>query len=394
MAIHSLCSLHPLSAQSKGVERLSTIVTERALLAPMQARPGARFTCHGDGLCCTDIHQLGPVSAKEKPPLDAVRKGIVVRDGNIRLLRLVDDHRPGGCTFLDHEMMCEIHTHDEGRTKPRTCHRFPFLLAKTPEGHRLGTDHRCPCRTMGDREPIDVAHARASLLDTSGRLTSDRNIDGRVALAPKKHVEWSTYRNHEAYFLERLDRCSGSFQVEDALEAEAFPDLALNTWSKLAEELKGQTRSSRWGECFRLFGRTLAWLTSDPEERGPLKMAPRLWEEAFDRAEKRTTFDPAQRNQVIETMFADFAADAIWAVDWPFFHSLQHTRIELATRFAVARAFIYALEQSGVRPDRAAAEAIAMIEVVGVSPEWLTVIMQMRLPALPTHLQGRKPLRT
>jgi Fe-S-cluster containining protein len=360
----------------------------------MQARPGARFTCHGDGLCCTDIHQLGPVSAKEKPPLDAVRKGIVVREGNIRLLRLVDDHRPGGCTFLDEEMMCEIHTHDEGRTKPRTCHRFPFLLAKTPEGHRLGTDHRCPCRTMGERELVDVAHARASLLDTSGRLTSDRKIEDRIALAPKKHVEWSTYRNHEAYFLERLDRCSEALQVEDALEAEAFPDLALNTWSKVAEELKGQTRSSRWGECFRLFGRTLAWLTSDPEERGPLKMAPRLWEEAFDRAEKRTAFDPKDRNRVIEAMFADFAADAIWALDWPFFHSLLHTRIELATRFAVARAFIYALEQSGVRPDRAAAEAIAMIEVVGVSPEWLTVIMQMRMPELPKHLQGRKPVRT
>ena len=339
-----------------------------------------------------------------------MRKGVVVREGNIRLLRLVDDHRPGGCAFLDRDMMCEIHTHNEGRTKPRTCHRFPFLLAKTPEGPRLGTDHRCPCRTMGEREPVDVAHARASLLDTSGRLTSDRNVDGRVALAPKKHVEWSTYRNHETYFLERLTRCSESLshegsappmQVEDALEAEAFPALWLsvpggkgwvsNTWSKVAEDLKQQSRSSRWGECFRLFGRTLAWLTSDPEERGPLKMAPRLWEEAFDRAERRTAFDPRDRNKVIEAMFADFAADAIWALDWPFFHSLQHTRIELATRFAVARAFIYALEQSGVRSDRAAAEAIAMIEVVGVSPEWLTVIMQMRMPEVPKHLSVRNP---
>jgi len=196
--------------------------------------------------------------------------------------------------------------------------------------------------------------------------------------------------------LERLDRCaSGSegLQVEDALEAEAFPDLALNSWSKVAEQLKGQSRSSRWGECFRLFGRTLAWLTRDPEERGPLKMAPRLWEESFDRAELRTKFDPQDRNKVIEAMFADFAADTSWAVDWPFFRSLLHARIELATRFAVARAFIYALEQSGVRSDRAAAEAIAMIEVVGVSPEWLTVIMEMKLPELPKHLAGRKPIR-
>ena len=29
---------------------------------PLIVRPGARFACAGDGLCCTDLHALGPLT--------------------------------------------------------------------------------------------------------------------------------------------------------------------------------------------------------------------------------------------------------------------------------------------------------------------------------------------
>ena len=32
---------------------------------PLLPRPGARYTCFGDGLCCTDIHGIGPLTKKE-----------------------------------------------------------------------------------------------------------------------------------------------------------------------------------------------------------------------------------------------------------------------------------------------------------------------------------------
>lgn len=343
-------------------------------MSTLAVRPGASFTCHGDGLCCTDIHQLGPVSAREVPALEAVEPGVVVRLGGLRLLRLSDAHRQGGCTFLEPDLRCRIHAHDGGRTRPRSCHRFPYALVRTPDGPRVATDHRCPCRTLGERDPLDAEKAAEALRDTSGRLSADRRVEGRIPIARRSRVGWARYLRLEEALLEALSRAAAARPVEEILGVEPFPPLEGRTWEQVGIELASETRASRWGEAFRLFGRTLAWLHAPPDERPPrLTFAPRLWAEAFDRAERRSALDPANAGDTVERMYADFAADVLWALEWPLFHDLAQLRLELASRLAVARAFARALVAAGHRPDRAAAESLAMIEVVGVSPGWLAI---------------------
>lgn len=340
------------------------------------ARPGATFTCHGDGLCCTDVHQLGPVTRDERRALEAHAPGSTTRIAGLVLLRLVDDVRTGGCHFLDADMGCRIHTSE---VRPRTCHRFPYMLAKTPEGLRLATDHRCPCRTLGDRAPLDVMRAREALVDRGGRTSSDRTIEGRIAIAPRRHVGWKRYRAMESELLDALAAASPTNTVESILGAQAFPELDIGTWEQVGVDLAQEARASRWGECFRMFGRTLAWLHCPPDERPRrLRFSPRLWQESFDRAERRTHFDRAREADVIEAMYADFVADFVWGLEWTYSCDMTQLRIELVSRLAVARTFARALVNEGARPDRACAESIAMIEVVGVSPAWMSIAGSLR----------------
>lgn len=335
------------------------------------ARPGATLTCRGDGLCCTDIHQLGPVTRSERIALEAHAPGSTARIAGLVLLRLSDEVRPGGCHFLDADMGCRIHTHD---ARPRTCHRFPYLLTRTPDGLRVGTDHRCPCRTLGDRAPLDVARAEEALVDRRGRASTDRVVEGRIAIAPRRHVGWKRYRAIEDALLAALAGASASRSVESILEVEPFPAIDVGTWEQIGVDLAQESRASRWGECFRMFGRTLAWLHCPPDERPRrLRFAPRLWAESFDRAERRTRFDAAQAHDVIERMYADFVADFVWGLEWTYVCDMTQLRLELASRLAVARTFARALVVDGARPDRACAESIAMIEVVGVSPAWMSI---------------------
>lgn len=347
----------------------------RTVRQPLTARAGASFTCHGDGLCCTDIHQLGPVTRGEVRPLEAFERASTSRVAGLVLLRLADAPHGGGCTFLDPQMGCRMHT---SPARPRTCHRFPYLVARTPEGLRLATDHRCPCRTLGERAPIDVAHAREALLDRAGRLSSDRRIEGRIALTARSRVGWRRYCELEQSLLEALAGASAARPVEEILRAEPLPELEVGSWEQIGIDLAQQSRASRWGECFRMFGRTLAWLACPPDERPPrLTFPPRLWQASFDRAQARTAFDALHAEDAIEAMYADFVADFVWGLEWTYACSFAQLRLELVTRLAVARTFMRALTLAGARPDRACAESIAMIEVVGVSAAWAAIAARL-----------------
>jgi hypothetical protein len=154
---------------------------------PLRLRPGVRYACAGDGLCCTDVHLLGPVTRAEIAPIEAARAGSIVRG---RHLAVLAPRETGCCTFLAQDMRCEIH---HLGIKPRSCARYPFLLAATPAGGRIGTDHRCPCRTMGERPPLRVEDAVASLIDRRGRLSADRRIEGRIAIEGRRRVSFARY---------------------------------------------------------------------------------------------------------------------------------------------------------------------------------------------------------
>jgi hypothetical protein len=51
----------------------------------------------------------------------------------------------------------------------------------------------------------------------------------------------------------------------------------------------------------------------------------------------------------------------------------------MATRLAVGRAMAERWTRAGKRPDRAAAEAVAVVETVGISDGWAKVVARIRL---------------
>lgn len=312
-------------------------------LRPLKVRPGARYACAGDGLCCTDVHLLGPVAKAERAPIEAVRPSAIVRG---RSLAVLAPQANGHCTFLDHALRCTIH---ETGIKPRSCARFPFLLAATPGGGRIGTDHRCPCRTMGERPALTVESALPSLVDRRGRLSVDRRIEGRLPLDRRRRVSFARYEEIEAERLAALAR--------EGL-APGGP-LTFDTRALAAALDRVAEAPTRWGTMHAAFARAL-----EASARGasPTPFA-RPWAESFAHAERRTRVpeDP-------ERMLADWAADAIWSLEWTFSTTLEGAERELRWRGDLARILARAIP---ARTDAAMAEAIAIVEVVGLGDEWI-----------------------
>ncbi|HTA19539.1 MAG TPA: YkgJ family cysteine cluster protein, partial [Polyangia bacterium] len=135
----------------------------------MLVRPGARFTCHADGLCCSDIHVLGPIEEAELVPLRALGHRIVGRDASVDgwAFRVGET---GACPFLESHNLCRVHATRGPQVKPATCRLFPFYLVGTPAGVRVSTSHRdvktLPA-TCGSKPPPPPAMSsrRGSVLD-------------------------------------------------------------------------------------------------------------------------------------------------------------------------------------------------------------------------------------
>ena len=323
---------------------------------PLIVRPGARYACAGDGLCCADAHLLGPVSPPEARALRAEHPGATYREQGFVLLRT---KRDGTCTFLTRGGRCEIH---HSPLKPRTCHRYPFLLTATPEGGRVGTDHRCPCRSMGARPALRVEDAEAALRGPAGRLSVDLRVEGSVRLAPRRAISWSSWRAHEAELLERL---AEGERVEQVLDAAPFPELRGLSWLQVGLDLADDHTEMRWARAHQWAGDAILALQGHPLPG----VRARPWRDAFDRAEART---PELQSQ--EAMLADWIADAVWALEWTTRGSFALARRDLATRLAMARWIAARLAAEGAREDRAVAEAIAVVEMAGLSETWTGVL--------------------
>ncbi|HJL14478.1 MAG TPA: hypothetical protein RMH99_02410 [Sandaracinaceae bacterium LLY-WYZ-13_1] len=316
-------------------------------LHPLRVRPGARFTCHGDGLCCTDVHAFGPLSDDEAAMLRAIDPAVVDDHHGERVVTLGAE---GRCIFRRHGR-CELHASLGPDVKPASCQQFPFVFVATPAGGRVATEHRCPCRTLGERAELtaEAAVAEAGRPETPDRRITDtlpRTADERVTLA-----EWEAI---EAPMLARL--AAG----DDPLDVLGAPPLdPPDRWRRHGASLLDEGGRTRFSAAVRRFGAALlrlggAEVTGVDERLG--------WDDVFDRAERRspTPTDPAAQ-------LNDWLADALWSLEWAFRGPFDEARRELATRVGVARRIAADLEAEGRRPDRAMAEAIAVIELAALA---------------------------
>lgn len=242
----------------------------------------------------------------------------------------------------------------------------------------MGTDHRCPCRTLGlARSPITVEVAEAALRDGCGRLSADHRIVGKVRISAHRAVHWEDWRRIEAQMLARL--ASGE-RVESVLESEPFPPLTIGSWLQIGTDLADGERPMRWARAIQWVGEAIVALQGGAQHRTRPTVRPRPWVDAFDRAARRTPHpeDP-------EAMLGDWIADAIWSLEWTARGSFALARADFATRVAIARWLAARFEAEGARGDRAMAEAIAITEITSLSETWTEILARVRAPNEPAR---------
>jgi hypothetical protein len=339
-------------------------------IRPLLVREGARFTCHGDGLCCSDAHALGPLTRAERAHVTRFRA-----DAAVYLPLLKDwafNTREGGCVFLDRNARCTIHAQHGPEQKPAACNRFPYGLIATPVGGRVTTEHRCPCRTLGERPPLDLADAERSLAAGHARVTVEGRVPERVALTGRRRVKFETYLAYERPILARL--LAGEDPL-DVLRAAPLPALDGRRWLDAAVELRAERDGTSCGEATAMFGDVLLELVEDRK----LPVRERPWAKWFDRAARRAEGAP----RAAEELLSDFVADAIWKLDWLWLGTFAQGLAELATRVVVARALCEKLVRAGLRGDRAMAEALLVVEIGALTGVWDALVERIVEEPLP-----------
>jgi hypothetical protein len=263
------------------------------------------------------------------------------------------------------DQRCSVHAQLGPEAKPDGCRRFPLGLAATPNGGRITTDHRCPCRTMGDRPEIRPEDVESSVSDGGSRPVADRRIK-RIPMSPGEELKFADWEPIEAEYFKRL---RGREALMDILDAEAFPVLHGSSWDEQADEFIDARDGSQFGVTMAWVGDTISALQNDRVPRAP----GRPWAAAFDRAQARSPKGGTSRE-----VFADWIADEIWSLKWAEDYDFALARQELATRLTIAEDICARLRKEGLRADRAAAEAVMIVEVVGESDFWTEVKDCMR----------------
>lgn len=315
-------------------------------MTKLRVREGASFTCHGDGLCCTDVHTFGPLDDRETAMMEAIDERLVTITGEGD--RVIEPTGDGRCVFLS-ERGCELHARLGPAGKPHGCAQFPFVLIQTPTHLRGVTDHRCPCRTMGGRAPVTPEQVREACPGTP-----DRTLTSTIALDAEREITIDEYEAIEAPLLARLE-------TEDPLDVLGAPELPKTATKTLAFKYLREAGETRFAIALRRFGRAaLALIGLEVEGEPP----PFPWRAAFDRAEARSVEgDP-------EAMLRDWVADYLWSLEHAFLGSFEDCKAELGLRVRVARRIATDLTAEGARPDRAMAEAIAVVELAGIDDDY------------------------
>ncbi len=335
---------------------------------PLLARPGARFTCAGDGLCCTDAHALGPVTPKERRQVERFRDDATVYLPTLdaRVLASTPD---GGCVFLRGGAGCSIHADHGPEAKPDACRRFPYGLVATPDGGRVTTEHRCPCRTLGDRPPLDLADAERALTAGKTRVDADARIGPRVRMTTRSRIAWAAYRVQEDALLARLAQGE---RPETVLGSAPLGRLRTSTWTDLAHLLRSYVDGTACGEALVFSGEVLLALAGE-KTRARFPLRTRRWAKWFDRAEQR-----AQTPGSGDAVLRDYVEDQLWRMDWcAYGATFAQGRADISTRVALARGVAKRLRSVGVRDDRAMAEAVFVVELTAATSVWEAVLHQL-----------------
>jgi Fe-S-cluster containining protein len=326
-------------------------------------RPGVRYTCFSDGLCCTNIHGLGPLTERELVHIRKLDpKGVDTQGYEEPMLAARAD---GSCVFLRSDGLCSIHAKWGPETKPAGCRRFPLGLVATPSGGRVTTEHRCPCRTLGERPEVTAEAVEPSLKDDAGRLEADKRVS-QINVDRKRRLSFSKWEQMERRMLDSLQ---AGDKPSKALGVGPFPPLGGTTWKQEAEELLESEDETRFWDVLMWFADAV--LSRQSRYKPPKRERPWSW--AFDRAEGRG--GPARDP---ESVLSDWVADQVWALGWVGEHPFKKAAFDIVTRYTIARQVMQRIGRLDVEPGRAAAEAIMVVDTIGASEYWTDIVARMR----------------
>ena len=119
----------------------------------------------------------------------------------------------GTCIFLE-ENRCAVHEPLGGLLKPLACKQFPISLTATPAGGRITTEHKCPCRTLGERPALTVEDALPAVTQR-GKLAPVARVGTTVPVTYERSVPFAEYRAEEAALsvagVSQIDQSSASY---------------------------------------------------------------------------------------------------------------------------------------------------------------------------------------
>lgn len=216
---------------------------------------------------------------------------------------------------------------------------------------------------MGERPTLDPAEAAKSLSDSYGRLVADSRAPRSVRLNEKQRVSFSDYAALEGRMLLELERGANVFSVLNA--PRTLPSLRKAKWRDIAHLFRAELDDSSYGHALAWFGDSLLELVT--KKSVPNRVRP--WSPGFEHAEKRTK-KPAS----FKSILADWVADELWSLRWTRRRTFDLARREMAARIVIATEAARRMRRQGAREDRAAAEAVMLLELVGESDLWDDVV--------------------
>lgn len=299
---------------------------------------------------------MGPISESERATLSVIHEGLVIERPQLKDLVLATTDA-GTCLFLG-PTGCALHSQLGPEAKPRTCNRFPFGLTATPTGGRVVTSHRCPCRSFGKRPEVEVEEAREALLEENGRLRADRRIEATIHMTADEEISFEQYEEQEKVLIDQL--LSGA-DPRKTLGYEPYPALSGVKWRDVGKQLAETAIENRYSVALLWMGHAL--LAAHGGRRGP--WPPRPWMHSFDHVEQRSD------GQSAHTILGDWAADEVWSLEWTRRMPFDERLAELASLLDVGYRIVGALKRQGAAEDRAAAEAVTILDLANDCDEWL-----------------------
>ncbi|MCU0675883.1 MAG: hypothetical protein MUE69_24195 [Myxococcota bacterium] len=333
------------------------------VLRPLIVREGATYTCFGDGICCSDMHALGPVSREERKRLAMVHPGVTGWDG-LAKAHVLATRLDGTCPFLREDQLCALHEPMGGMLKPKSCHRFPLGVTATPVGGRVTVEHRCSCLNVGIGAPVTPQSAEPQL--TVGvRIRPSHGVGDRMRLSKRRQVSFARYVEEESKLLEAL---ASRMPIEEALGREPFPELKEHTWAEVSELLDRGGGDSRFHLALSIYAGLLRerFLGAKPTA------FERPWSIGFDRATERSEARP------VRDVYAAWLADVVWSLFWTPHATFEQLRLDLATRYVLAKTLEARLKKRGLRADVAAGEAVLIVDLASSSERWHAVVLRMK----------------